>query len=110
MNKLFWETELTKSMALMVIDIDGKTNGELKQEVRRRVRRILNENKKKVIKQQKMLNNIVGKEKYNDTYAEVNRVCKAEFNKIIAQFDCQIDMLKPAEYTVEEIKKMTVEV
>lgn len=89
MDRTFFEQELLNLVAVMVIDIENKTNDTIKREVSKRVRRLLNSAK------QKALSQATTKEEYRLAYDELSKTCYTEYNKIIKQFDIQIDRMVP---------------
>lgn len=82
--------KILNSVAIMVINIEGKTNIQAKREIRKRLNHILNKSVADVMKNINIeLNDAISKMLYE--YGE------AELQKILHQFDYQIDQLIPQE-------------
>lgn len=93
--------KILNSVAIMVIDIEGKTNIQAKREVRKRLNNILNVSIADVIS--KISN-------YDVDVIELSALLyeegEKEIKKILMQYDCQIDQLIPQENFMSHSSEM----
>ena len=79
-------------VSFLIVDTENKTNKELKEEVYKRVIKMVDTNKEAVTRELIIEDSIENRVKY----ALITKACKKEIRKIIRQFNFQIDQLVPA--------------